>query len=95
MTTELEDIFANAPPAPGFVANATVQEAYAKATGKRVASSSQGVKKRMPEKDTDCPVCYENMHGAAEKTLVFCESCGNALHKDCFQQCKSNSPHNQ
>ncbi|KAK7694044.1 hypothetical protein QCA50_003620 [Cerrena zonata] len=86
LTAELEEVFANAPPAPGFAVNARVQEAYAKATGKRVASSSQGVKKRMPEKDTDCPVCYEGMFGAPEKTLVFCESCGNALHKDCFQQ---------
>ncbi|CAL1705675.1 unnamed protein product [Somion occarium] len=86
LTSELDDIFSNAPLAPASAVNTRVQEAYASATGKRASSSSQGVKKRMPEKDTDCPVCYESMYGTAESTLVFCESCGNALHKDCFQQ---------
>lgn len=65
-----------------------MQEAYARATGKSVASSSSaGKKKRLPTAEDDCPVCYENMHNVAEKLLVFCEECGNGLHKECFQQC--------
>ncbi|KAI0664601.1 hypothetical protein C8Q70DRAFT_1987 [Cubamyces menziesii] len=87
LTSELEDIFANAPPAPAAVAHERIRNAYAQATGKAVASSSQAkTKKRLPEKEDDCPVCYENMHGVAEKLLTFCEECGNGLHKECFQQ---------
>jgi hypothetical protein len=41
----------------------------------------------MPEEGDDCPVCYDSMHGAGEATLVWCEGCGNALHKGCFTQC--------
>ncbi|KAF9818983.1 hypothetical protein IEO21_02397 [Rhodonia placenta] len=26
------------------------------------------------------------MHGAAETTLTFCDTCGNGLHSECFQQ---------
>jgi hypothetical protein len=49
--------------------------------------------KRIPGPDDDCPICYDGMHGVAEASLVFCEECGNALHKECFQQCESfNSP---
>ncbi|KAI0332129.1 hypothetical protein GY45DRAFT_1247526 [Cubamyces sp. BRFM 1775] len=87
LTSELEDIFANAPPAPAAVAHERIRNAYAQATGKAVASSSQAkTKKRLPEKDDDCPICYENMHSMAEKLLTFCEECGNGLHKECFQQ---------
>ena len=88
LTSELEDIFANAPRAPAAIAHERIRNAYAQATGKKVASSSQPqAKKRLPEKDDDCPVCYDNMHKAEETNLVFCEECGNGLHKDCFQQC--------
>ena len=45
--------------------------------------------KRIPGPDDDCPICYDGMHGVAEASLVFCEECGNALHKECFQQCES------
>ncbi|EMD38028.1 hypothetical protein CERSUDRAFT_134570 [Gelatoporia subvermispora B] len=89
LTSELDDIFARAPPAPNSVANARVREAYACATGRPSESTSaadSGQKKRIPGSEDDCPVCYENMHGAKENTLTFCQACGNGLHKECFQQ---------
>ncbi|KAL7283567.1 hypothetical protein ACG7TL_003002 [Trametes sanguinea] len=87
LTSELEEIFANAPRAPSAVAHDRIRNAYAQATGKAVASTSQtNAKKRIPGKDDDCPVCYENMHGIAEKLLTFCEECGNGLHLQCFQE---------
>ena len=91
ITSELEEVFSNAPIAPNSLANAHVMDAYARATGKAVpskASSSSGVKKRIPEPGSECPICYEDMHGVAEKLLVFCETCGNGLHKQCFGECK-------
>lgn len=92
LTSELEEVFANAPAAPNSMAHNHVREAYARATGKAVhteASSNNDPKKRMPEPDDDCPVCYEGLHGVSEKQLSFCESCGNFLHKQCFDQCTS------
>ncbi|KAI0362357.1 hypothetical protein OH77DRAFT_1515614 [Trametes cingulata] len=87
LTSELEDIFANAPRSPAAIAHERIRNAYAKATGKAVAPGSEkGGKKRLPAEDDDCPICYENMHNVAEKLLTFCEECGNGLHKECFQQ---------
>ncbi|CDO72916.1 hypothetical protein BN946_scf185002.g101 [Trametes cinnabarina] len=87
LTSELEDIFAHAPRAPAAIAHDRIRSAYAQATGKEVASSSQkGGKKRIPGKEDDCPICYENMHGIDGKLLTFCEECGNGLHLQCFQQ---------
>lgn len=88
LTSELEDIFARAPPAPAEVAHDRVKEAYAQATGKKAASGSQKKNRRLPQKGDSCPVCFEEMRGEAENTLAFCEECGNAMHKECFQQCK-------
>ncbi|KAL1944646.1 hypothetical protein VTO73DRAFT_3076 [Trametes versicolor] len=87
LTSELEEIFAEAPQAPAAIAHERIRNAYALATGKAIPSGSQkGGKKRLPEKEDDCPICYENMHGVAETLLSFCEECGNGLHKECFQQ---------
>ena len=90
LTSELETIFAQAPLAPNSVAHPHVREAHARATGKAPTTSlpeDAGTNKRIPGPDDDCPICYDGMHGVAEASLVFCEECGNALHKECFQQC--------
>jgi hypothetical protein len=91
LTSELETIFSNAPLAPNALAHPRIREAYARATGKSQAPStpeaSTGPKKRVPGEDDDCPICYDNMHGAAEGSLTFCEECGNAVHGECFAQC--------
>ncbi|TDL21594.1 hypothetical protein BD410DRAFT_724161 [Rickenella mellea] len=98
LTSELAEIFRDAPPAPGSVATARIREAYAKATGKAPATSSQedasagGKKRRIPVEGDDCPVCYEGMHGSPQSKLAFCEECGNALHKECFQQWARSKP---
>lgn len=90
ITSELEEIFANAPAAPNAVTNRRVQEAYARATGKAPATpaAESSSKRRMPTEDDDCPICYESMHKVAEANLAFCEECGNALHSACFAQCE-------
>ncbi|KAJ7874897.1 hypothetical protein B0H13DRAFT_1632922 [Mycena leptocephala] len=95
LTSELETIFSNAPLAPNALAHPRIREAYARATGKSQAPStpeaSTGPKKRVPGEDDDCPICYDNMHGAAEGSLTFCEECGNAVHGECFAQWKQTS----
>lgn len=88
MTSELEDIFSQAPLAPNHVASARVLEAYAKATGKAPAvGSSKDSGRKLPGPGDDCAICYETMHGVAESALTFCATCGNALHNECFRQC--------
>ena len=88
LTNELETIFAEAPLAPNDVTNPRIREAHDRALGRStaVAPAPQN-KKRIPGKDDDCPICYDEMHGVPETALVFCEECGNALHKECFGQC--------
>lgn len=92
LTSELEQIFAEAPLAPNSEANPHVREAYARATGRMPASANSSKaasdkNKRVPGPDDDCPICYDGMHGVAEASLTYCEQCGNAVHKECFQQC--------
>ena len=90
LTSELEVIFARAPPAPNDVASLRVRDAYAKARGKATeAESSNNPARKLPGPEDDCAICYDGMHKVAEMDLSFCDTCGNALHKECFQQCKS------
>lgn len=88
--SELETIFASAPAAPNAVTNRRVQEAYARAMGKTTAAPPDS--RKIPEEEDDCPICYESMFQATEDKLVWCEECGNALHKECFAQCEFTFP---
>ena len=92
LTSELQEVFANAPPAPNDMAHANVREAYAKATGKVYsASSSKGKSNRRPptEEDPNCTICYDIMLGTADSELFFCDTCGHCFHKECIGRCKS------
>ncbi|KAF9053334.1 hypothetical protein BJ165DRAFT_1383751 [Panaeolus papilionaceus] len=91
LTSELEEVFRNAPLPPNSIAHPHILAAHARATGKTVPktpTNSGPSNKRIPTEDDDCPICYDGMHRAAESSLVFCEECGNALHKECFGQWK-------
>ena len=91
LTAELQTIFSQAPHAPNSVAHAKVREAYDRATGKvttPISSSADKGNRRIPGPDDDCPICYESMHGVDLKKLAWCHACGNALHEECFGQCK-------
>jgi len=84
--SEIESVFTNAPLAPNVIANDTVRNAYASATGKLSTSASSSTKRRIPGPEDNCPICYESMYGESEGRLTFCEECGNALHSECFEQ---------
>ncbi|KAF7976507.1 hypothetical protein HWV62_6313 [Athelia sp. TMB] len=92
LTSELQTIFDNAPLAPNSVAHPQVRDAYARATGKVSATSSKqanNAERRVPGPGDECPICYEGMHKLDQKKLTWCAECGNALHNECFSQCKS------
>jgi hypothetical protein len=87
LASELQSIFAKAPQAPNDLAQDSVREAYARATGKALELTPSDSRRRIPGPEDSCPICYECMHGVSEDKLVFCEECGNALHTECFGQC--------
>jgi len=34
-----------------------------------------------------CPICYESLKNCSSESLVYCKySCGNSLHKSCFEK---------
>ncbi|KAF8621325.1 hypothetical protein AX15_007863 [Amanita polypyramis BW_CC] len=92
LSSELEEIFGQAPLAPNCVAHQQVREALARSKGQEPvlgSSSSQTLKKRLPTEDDNCPICYETMYEVPENALYFCDVCGNALHNECWKQCES------
>lgn len=89
LSSELQEIFSHAPPAPNSVINQRARDAYARATGKATTPSEESEaakKRRTPGPEDDCPICYESMHGVEGNTLIWCETCANAVHKECFTQ---------
>ncbi|KAG9020134.1 hypothetical protein FS837_008570 [Tulasnella sp. UAMH 9824] len=96
ISSELQEIFENARPNPASVASQRVREAYGEITG---SSSSQGPSKptqppegrRKFEEDDECAVCYETLKDVPDSDLVWCGTCKNALHKECYSNCESPS----
>ncbi|KAH6886651.1 hypothetical protein BKA70DRAFT_97632 [Coprinopsis sp. MPI-PUGE-AT-0042] len=43
----------------------------------------------MPDEGDDCLLFYDSMHGVVEASIVWCEGCGNAVHKGCIAQCSN------
>ncbi|GAA5886022.1 hypothetical protein JCM6882_004236 [Rhodosporidiobolus microsporus] len=93
LTSELAAIFAHARPAPRTMLDERVSKAFRIATGaekpEEGASAGGGgvVKKRIPQAEDSCPICYEDFTPGSETGLVFCLSvtgCGNPLHSECF-----------
>jgi len=94
LTSELKDIFADAPLSPGSImASTQVQKKFREMNGMETKEEERkeekkeevttGVKRRPV--DGDCPICYEAM--SETENLVWCQSaCGNNMHTECFKQ---------
>ncbi|KAG8881468.1 hypothetical protein FRB98_004307 [Tulasnella sp. 332] len=96
LPSELAEIFASAPKNPTTVVSERLREQYAHATGtpspkkgKEPEEATNSKNRKVLEDGDDCPVCYESMQDAEEAKLDFCETCKNAIHKECFGQCES------
>ncbi|KAH6886654.1 hypothetical protein BKA70DRAFT_97647 [Coprinopsis sp. MPI-PUGE-AT-0042] len=64
-----------------------MQAEYNKAVGKATGLPTSSQRKRMPAEGDDFTICYDSMRGVGEASLVWtvwCEGCGNAVHKCCF-----------
>jgi len=100
LTSELQEIFDNAPAAPHAVQHSVLAKAWERVTGSPSKESKpQSVpdtvpeecevaptgKRLMPEEDDSCPVCYENIYGEDVNKFTFCtESCGKPIHRECM-----------
>ncbi|PRP89526.1 hypothetical protein PROFUN_00790 [Planoprotostelium fungivorum] len=89
LDAELDHIFDHAPkdPSATFVASSAVRKKYKQIQGgehqEEEEEEETGVK-RQPINRDDCPICYELMKEGKEE-IVWCSvSCGNNIHKTCF-----------
>lgn len=94
LSSELEQLFANAPDTSSASASASLRVAYEKATGKKAAepepeSSQAGGSQQRLEEGDDCGICFEEMDVNKLGDLTFCETCNKPVHKACFSQCAS------
>lgn len=90
LSSERAKIFATRRrPEQRALASASVQEAFAEATGTSSASSAKDTGKEQSaadhrgSEDDDCPICFEVL---GKEKLQVCKACSNALHEDCFRQ---------
>eukprot|EP00884_Botryococcus_braunii_P021169 jgi/Botrbrau1/7736/Bobra.0159s0166.1 len=68
------------------LADRSVRDAYRKAVQPTDLSSPESIQRHV---EGDCPICYDEMHSEAtakEEEVVFCTSCGNNVHVECFRR---------
>eukprot|EP00252_Welwitschia_mirabilis_P020894 TRINITY_DN521_c0_g2_i1.p1 TRINITY_DN521_c0_g2~~TRINITY_DN521_c0_g2_i1.p1 ORF type:complete len:307 (+),score=17.19 TRINITY_DN521_c0_g2_i1:252-1172(+) len=84
LASELEDLLNAADAAESSVmANRRVRERFLEISGSNPDEGHGESTRRSLE--GDCPVCYEPLQGAKED-VVYCRTCGNNVHKDCFER---------
>ncbi|KAK0628321.1 hypothetical protein B0T17DRAFT_150279 [Bombardia bombarda] len=70
LSTELQDIFANAPPP----------------TGEGGGSAKNDKNKNRKPIEGDCPICFSEMETDGGESVVWCRAaCGQNIHKECFE----------
>lgn len=89
LSTELEQIFAQAPAAPTSATSSRLMAAYEKATGRQSTASgaSSSTQEQRIEEGDDCAICYDGMDAGKLDLLTFCVTCNKPVHKGCFTQC--------
>ena len=101
LQSELQSIFAAAPPIPshGVVASSVIVSAYQQATGKspgKGSSSTEAIGVDAEEEESkedadvldeecDCPICFEAMPLKVTEALERCCTCKKRIHKDCIE----------
>ncbi|GLI69332.1 hypothetical protein VaNZ11_013918 [Volvox africanus] len=73
-----------------MLATERVRQTYAAITsGPTVQGSTSGAGSVQRSVEGECPICYENLvasGGGSAEAITFCTSCGNNMHKDCFER---------
>ncbi|WIA41605.1 hypothetical protein OEZ86_008965 [Tetradesmus obliquus] len=91
LTKEVEEVLSGAHSQSsdhlaGVLADQRVRQAYAAAAGEgdeQPAAAAAADGRRKPVDGAECPICYEELKEGGEP-LVWCETCGNNIHKGCW-----------
>jgi len=88
LNSELISIYEHSPKDPtiSVMASLDARQKYAQLSGEKLidVDKKDKVAQKKQVNGEDCPICYEPMH--AHEPLVYCKSsCGNVLHKNCFE----------
>lgn len=93
LPSELSNILRQPEVAGEVLASQSVRQRFQELSGKKNTGDSivqdEGSKGIQRPVDGDCPVCYELLSTATKKTaepVVFCRTCGNNVHSECFQK---------
>jgi len=69
------------------LAEQTIREAYRAKTGDPdVIVTSKTIEQKLISSDDECPICFESMHGEPANVIFCSTSCGNNIHKNCFEK---------
>ncbi|KAI9266714.1 hypothetical protein BDA99DRAFT_30879 [Phascolomyces articulosus] len=87
---ELAQVFENCTPDASVIANQQIQstlesQLYGKNLPPVKEEGNEDGAKQRPLTTSDCPVCFEEFTEAERSLIVFCKSCGNNIHKACFE----------
>jgi len=90
LTSELKEIFTKADQQnndSSVLAEQPIREAYHAKTGDPdVILTAKNVEQKPITNDDECPICYESMLNEKDN-IIFCStSCGNNIHKNCFEK---------
>lgn len=92
LSTELEELLSMSATNEGVLANQRVRQRFREITGTNPepdALPKDTEKSIQRDLEGDCPVCYEALAGNDGKPgelVVFCKTCGNNVHRDCFER---------
>ncbi|KAG2215656.1 hypothetical protein INT45_008404 [Circinella minor] len=86
---ELIEVFSNCTPDASVIVNEQIQRAlekqlYGKEDLTEVEDMNDGKTKQRPLTISDCPVCFDEFTEEDRINITFCQSCGNNIHKTCF-----------
>ncbi|KAG6819397.1 hypothetical protein H0H93_012184 [Arthromyces matolae] len=99
LSSELETIFAQAPPSLDLLVDPRILRVYNITAGKVPDPAVAEARKRAFDAEELCPICYENMHTPSDSasealSWEFCQQCGNATHKGCLEQWRASITRN-
>ncbi|KAI5062160.1 hypothetical protein GOP47_0022699 [Adiantum capillus-veneris] len=96
LPSELHDLLKNLSVSGAVLASSLVRQRFKQITGESLAPAEEPSKPLQREIDGDCPICYEPMAAGDGKPLepvVFCKTCGNNVHADCFKRWSQSKKH--
>ncbi|KAI9489567.1 hypothetical protein BDB00DRAFT_842540 [Zychaea mexicana] len=84
-SADLEEVFQNCTPDASVIASEQLQSLLeSELYGKKPQKEDVGVQQR-PLSTSDCPVCFEEFTEQERDKITYCRSCGNNIHKACFE----------